>query len=113
MVTILHFIQTCVWDYFSLFPEHENLSLQMTDAIRDLRCICRDARDHVDLHAAQHLVKRKEDRLAHIAEEYPTFLQDCGLFGTPSVVMPLPMWKVWRVQEWWYVETWRVGKNTK
>ena len=73
MVTILHFIQTCVWDYFPLFPENENLSLQMTGAIRDLRCICREVRDYVDLHAARHLVKRKGDRLAHIAEEYPTF----------------------------------------
>ena len=56
--------------------------MQMTDAIRDLRCICRDVRDHVDLHAAQHLVKRKEDRLAHIAEESPTFRQDWILWRT-------------------------------
>ena len=112
MVTILHFIQTCVWEYFPLFPEYENLSLQMSEAIRDLRCICRDVRDQVDLHAAQHLVKRKEDRLARITEEYLTFRQDCVLFGAPSVVMPLPMWKVWRVQEWWYVEQCRVSENT-
>ena len=69
MVTILHFIKTCVWDYFPLFPENDKFSLQMTDAIRDLRCICRDVRDQADLHAAQHLVKRKEDRLAHITEK--------------------------------------------
>ena len=112
MVTIPPFVLTCcLLEYFPLLPEDDKFTLQMIDTISDFRCICRDVRDHVDLHAARHLVKRKVDRLAHIAEEYPTFRQDCGLFGTPSVVMPLPMWKVWRVQEWWYVETWRVENN--
>ena len=104
MVTFLYCMVSFGWDSFPLLPEYDNLSLQMTEAIHRLRCICRDVRDAANLHAAPHVAMRKEVRLAYIVEKLPTFCRDCEIFGAPCVVMPLPTWRVWRVQEWWYVE---------
>ena len=85
----------------------------MTEVIHRLRCICRDVRDEANMHAAPLVAARKGVRLAYIIEKYLTFCQECEIFGAPCVVMPLPTWRVWRVQEWWYVEQCRGWQNTE
>ena len=113
MVTFLHCMEPLRWEYFPLFPEYDNLSLRISEAMNRLRYMCRDVRDGTKIHAAPYVAKRKEDRLAYIIEKFRTFLQDCEIFGEPDVVMPRPTWRVWWVQEWWCVEQCRISPNTE
>ena len=113
MVMFLHCMEPFRWEYFPQFPEYDHLSLGISEAMNRLRSICRDVRDGTNRHAAQYVAKRKEARLAYIIQQFPTFLQDCEIFGKPGVVMPLPTWRVWRVQEWWYVAQCRIWPSSE
>ena len=113
MVTFLDCVEPFGWEYFPLFLLDDLLNWWISQDMCHLRCICRDVRNSTDIHAAPYLAKRKADQRAYIIQRFPTFVQDCEVFGAPWLVMPLPTWRVWRVQEWWYVVRGRSWPKTE
>ena len=68
-----------------------------------LRCVCRYIRDDANRYAVPQVMQTRAARPVRLRECFPTFRRDREIYGEPCEVWPIPMWRIWRVQEWWYV----------
>ena len=51
-----------------------------------------------------HLIRRRNALLAEQMEKFPTIVDDIVLWGWPSDLWPLPTWRRWCVDVWWYFD---------
>ena len=88
-----------------MFPSTDYIfrNLHIADDMRHLRCVCRYIRDDANRYAVPLVAQRRAARLVRIHECFPTFRRDREIYGEPCEVWPIPKWRIWRVQEWWYV----------
>ena len=49
-------------------------------------------------------IRRRNAVLAEQMEKFPTIVADIVLWGWPSSLWPLPTWRRWRMDVWWYFD---------
>ena len=100
------------WENFPVFRRDDWLCSFMSNDMYQVRCSCKTVKRITDLYADHPLAKRKADQRAYTIRRFPTFVQDCEVWGDPMVLIPLPTWRVWRVREWWFVVRGRLWPRT-
>ena len=96
-----------------MFRRDDWLCSFISDDLYQVRCSCKAVKRIIDLYAGHPLAKRKADQRAYTIHRFPTFVQDCEVWGEPMVLIPLPTWRVWRVREWWFVVRGRLWPRTE
>ena len=87
-----------------------HLVLQFVGACRSLWPVTLTSAGAVIQHVSAELsvcvAKYRKDQenksgLAAAAKMFPALMNDISLYGSPSMVLPLPTWRSWRVDVWW------------
>ena len=105
MDAVMCILDDMLWPYFPFFQveSYSDLGLQASEDIRPLLSLCTHLRARAIAFASTLIEGRRAERLRLLNQIFPTFAYDRAMYGEPIVFWPCPMWRRWKVQEWWYV----------
>ena len=88
--------QRLILDYVDLFQGDLSPGAEIHTIVRLNRTMT--------IRVRQHSIRRRNAVLAKQMETFPTIVDDIRLWDWPSSLWPLPTWRRWRVDVWWYFD---------